>query len=99
MRFVESGGCRSLDLDVWRDLQVPGRRLVTAAPAPYALFVLTRKLSMYHKPTVNARVVVVGASETGLACMEHLLKVSARTVCGFAEALYRNSTEIEKFKY
>jgi hypothetical protein len=56
---------------------VPGRRLVTAQPAAHALFVLTRKLSGRHKRTVNARVVVVGASETGLACVEHLLQVSS----------------------
>ena len=53
---------------------------MTAEPAAHALFVLTRKLNGRHKKTVNSRVVVVGASETGLACLEHLLQVYAASL-------------------
>eukprot|EP00854_Cymbomonas_tetramitiformis_P006217 gene6217-7449_t len=56
--------------------QVPGRRLIGARSAPFSLFVMTRKLAARVKPTVNARIVVVGASETGLACLERLLQVT-----------------------
>eukprot|EP00976_Prorocentrum_cordatum_P043675 883430-Prorocentrum_minimum.AAC.3 len=75
-----------------RFLSVPGRRLVSADPAPYALFVLTRKLASQHKPSCNARIVVAGASEAGLACLEHLLQVQLSVRGRLSRGLFKLPT-------
>jgi len=46
---------------------------VTEDRDPYSLIYTSKKLSLDPKIVVNTRVIIVGASETGLSCIEKLI--------------------------
>ncbi|XP_051781521.1 cilia- and flagella-associated protein 61 [Erpetoichthys calabaricus] len=53
-------------------INAPSRQ-VSKDQVTYALYHFNRKLTFEPKVTINARIVIVGASDTGIACLEKLI--------------------------